>query len=366
MIERIYVNNFRCLENFTLDLAGRPSVLVIGKNGSGKSTLRAAIEVFQKICRGSSRVRNLITASDFTQHRTHIPMQFEIELTLDDKRFNYAISFEMTENFLEARIAKESLSVDGNTIFSRQQAQVTLAGGSTFNFNWHLAALPVIEERPSKTSIQQITSFFASMVLIAPIPANMSGFSEEESSELQADASNFSACLNGLLSRYPAAYNDFFTYLKNVIPDLASFENVPRGEKGKQLQVRFEREELKQNPLIDFRQLSDGEKCFFLSALIIASNKVSPVFCMWDEPDSHLSLSEVGQFITQLRKSTNQENSQLVATSHHPQTIRRFSDESTLVFTRKSHLDPTVVRPLADLPYNGDLIEALVRDEIIG
>ncbi len=366
MIERLYVNNFRCLENFSLDLGGRASTLVIGKNGSGKSTLRQAFGVFQNICRGSSRVRDSIAGSDFTQQRKHIPMRFEVELTLVNKRFKYAISFEMPENFHEARVAEESLTVDENVIFSRQQALVNLAGGSSFRLDWHVAALPVINERPGENSIQQIKALFTSMILIAPIPANMSGYSEEESVELQHDAGNFSSWLNALLSRHPAAYSVLYTYLKSVIPDLASFENRPRGEKGKQLLVKFEHEESNRFLSIDFKQLSDGEKCFFLSALIVASNKVSgPIFCMWDEPDNHLSLPEVGHFITQLRKMTNQ-NGQLIATSHHPETIRRFSDESTLVFTRKSHLEPTVVRTLADFPYCGDLIEALVRDEVIG
>ena len=36
VIRRLYVNNFRCLENFELKLAGQSSVLLIGKNGSGK------------------------------------------------------------------------------------------------------------------------------------------------------------------------------------------------------------------------------------------------------------------------------------------------------------------------------------------
>ena len=112
--------------------------------------------------------------------------------------------------------------------------------------------------------------------------------------------------------------------------------------------------------------ISAGEKCFFLSAYIIASNTVgSPVFCMWDEPDNHLSLSEVGQFVTGLRKMTNRRG-QFIATTHHPETVRKFSDETTLVLTRKSHLDPIVVRSLAEFTYHGDLINALIRDEIIG
>jgi len=366
MIERVYVNNFRCLENFSIDLVGCPSALVIGKNGSGKTTFRQSLALFQSICRGSSRVRDLIAGSDFTQQRKNVPMRFEVELTLTDRRFKYSISFDMPDNFREARVAEEILSVDGEDIFSRQNAQVTLSGGSMFRLDWHVAALPVINERPGESSIQQLKSFFASMILIAPIPANMSGFSDEESIELQSDAGNLSSWLNALLLRHPSAYGVFDSYLKTVIPDFESFENVPHGENGKQLIVKFEQKDLDRILPIDFKVLSDGEKCVFLSALIIASNNASgPVFCMWDEPDNHLSLSEIGQFMTKLRKMTNR-SGQLIATSHHPETIRSFSDESTFVFTRRSHLEPTVVRKLVDLQYSGDLIEALVRDEIIG
>lgn len=368
MIERLYVNNFRCLENFTLDLAGRGSALVIGKNGSGKSTLRHALGVLQRICRGPNRVREFISANDFAQHRKDRPIRFEVDLTLNHRRFTYEIAFEMPDNFYESRVAQEGLIIDGQMVFSRKLAQVNLADGSAFGLDWHVAALPVIyvKDRTAQRFLEQLRSFFASSILIAPIPANMSGHSEEETLELDKDGGNFAAWLNALLLRYPAAYSTILAYLQSVMPDLATFENVPRGERGRQLLVQFEHKQPDQVLSLDFKDLSDGEKCFFLSALIVAYNKMSgPVFCMWDEPDNHLSLPEIGHFITQLRKLSNQ-NGQFVATSHHPETIRRFSDENTLVFTRNSHLEPTVVRPLSEYPYSGDLIEALIRNEVIG
>ncbi len=194
----------------------------------------------------------------------------------------------------------------------------------------------------------------------------MTGFSEEPTMELRDDASNYASCLRALLGQKPAAYGAFDSYVKAVIPDFSSIENVERGENGTQLIVKFDLQNLRRSLAVEFKALSDGEKCFFLSAYIIAANTVgSPVICMWDEPDNHLSLSEVGQFITGLRKMTNQ-NGQFIATTHHPETIRKFSDESTLVLSRKSHLDPAVVRSLTELPYRGDLINALIRDEIIG
>src|SRR5271157_2294427 len=166
MIERLYVHNFRCFENFTLDSSGHPSMLVIGKNGAGKSTLLHCLTLFQCICRGSSRARELISPSDFAQHRTDHPMRFEIELTLTGRRFKYAIAFEWPEHFREARILDESLSVDGQSIFTRHQAQTQLSGGAPFGIDWHTVALPVINERPGERAIQDVKLFLASMILI--------------------------------------------------------------------------------------------------------------------------------------------------------------------------------------------------------
>jgi predicted ATPase len=366
MIERLYVHNFRCLENFTLDFAGKPSALLIGRNGAGKSTVMHSLMLFQSIARGAGRVGALISGSDFTRHDTSRPMRFEVDVTLTGRRFQYVISFEWPTHFREARILDESVHVDGQSVFTRHQNRVQLAGGAEFGLDWHIFALPVINERPGEHSIQDLKAYFASMILIAPIPAAMTGFSEEPVNELAMDAGNYASTLRALLGQKPRAYTDFDTYVRGVIPDFSSIENVERGESGTQLVVRFEQKDPPRSLAVEFKALSDGEKCFFLSAYLVASAASgSTAFCMWDEPDNHLSLSEVGQFVTSLRKIASR-GRQFVATTHHPETIRRFSDETTFVLTRKSHLEPAVPRPLADLPYSGDLVEALIREEIIG
>ena len=153
----------------------RPSVLVIGKNGSGKSTLRQALGVFQKICRGPNQEKEWIEVGDFAQQRKHIPMRFEIDLNLAGKRVKYVISFEMSEQLRDARVSAESLAVDGNTVFSREQAQVTLtlvSSSSAFGLDRHVAALPLIDESFGGSALREIKSFLASMILIAPSSAN--------------------------------------------------------------------------------------------------------------------------------------------------------------------------------------------------
>ena len=59
MIQRLYVHNYRCFENFELSIKELPSALLIGKNGSGKSTVSYVLEIFQSIGRGVNRVKEL-------------------------------------------------------------------------------------------------------------------------------------------------------------------------------------------------------------------------------------------------------------------------------------------------------------------
>ncbi len=59
-----------------------------------------------------------------------------------------------------------------------------------------------------------------------------------------------------------------------------------------------------------------------------------------------------------------QSGGQFIMTSHNAEAIRRFSGENTLVLNRKSHLEPTIVRPLNEVPVNGDLVGALIRGDV--
>ena len=65
MIERLYVHNFRCLENFELVTKGLPTALLIGPNGSGKSSVRRVLELLQILGRGTNRVGELVRPEDF-------------------------------------------------------------------------------------------------------------------------------------------------------------------------------------------------------------------------------------------------------------------------------------------------------------
>lgn len=367
MLQRFYVHNFRCLENFELTTKEMPSVLFIGKNGTGKSTIAAALKILQSIGRGTNRVGKLVQPKHFAQERSNVPIRFEIEVLLQKRLYKYALALELPDRFRELRVAEEQLLVDGHPIYSRREAQVLLHaspqnGEARFLVDWHLVALPVIQEQSTTDPLNVFKAWLARMVILAPIPSLMTGESRGETLEPDRDGSNFAAWFTGLLSHYPAAYTQLERHLREVMPDLRDFLNEPVGTDAKRMMIRFEQNTA--NLSVYFDNLSDGEKCFFLYAVVLAANDFyGPLFCFWDEPDNYLSMAEIGHFLMSLRRSFRTQG-QIWVASHNAEAIRSFSNETTFVLDRKSHLEPTLARVLSDIAFSGDLINALIRGDI--
>jgi len=369
MLQRLYVHNFRCLINFELKTKDKPSCLLIGKNGSGKSTIVTALEIFQRIGRGINRVGQLVEAKDFAFNRSDVPMRFEIEVLVNGKLYHYILALELPGAFKELRVLEEQLSVAGITVFSRKQAQVSIPNpiqtqkdDTQFYVDWHLIALPVIQERSDTDPLHIFKIWLARSILLAPIPKLMTGISSGDTLEPKQDASNLGDWLSGLLGLYPSAYTNIAKYLIEALPDMSEFKNDMIGKDAKSMYVYFA--ENTANFSLSFEDLSDGEKCFFLCAVVLAANKAyGPLFCFWDEPDNFLSLSEVGHFAETLRRSF-QNGGQLIVSSHNAEAIRKFSNENTWLLDRKSHLEPTLIKLLEDVEFEGDLINALVCGDL--
>jgi energy-coupling factor transporter ATP-binding protein EcfA2 len=367
VIRRLYIHNFRCLENFELPVSGLPSVLLIGKNGSGKTAVGLALEILQKIGRDTNRVGDLVKPKDLPGGRTDVPMRFEIEVELEGKVYAYAIALEFPEGFKELRVLEEKLTVDGKPVLTREAAKVHLAETgqereANFPIDWHLVALPIIQQQSKNHPLIVFKQWLSRMLILRPMPGLISGSSTGETLQPNPQVTDFGAWFTGLLVYAPSQYQTIDEYLKQVMPDLKDIKNPLIGADSRSLVVQFSNAQ--GSIQLPFEDLSDGEKCFMVCALVLAANRAyGPLVCFWDEPDTYLALNEVGHFVVALRRAF-QSGGQFIATSHNPEAIRRFSEENTLYLRRESHLEPTVVRPLGQLHAGGDLVDALIRGDL--
>ncbi|MGB8510379.1 MAG: AAA family ATPase [Pyrinomonadaceae bacterium] len=367
MINRFYVHNFRCLENFELPIRGQSSLLLIGKNGAGKTTVGLALEILQRIARGTNRVNDLVKVKDFTRGYRGVPMRFEIEIELDDMTYEYVVAFELPENFKELRVLEEKLLVGGKPIYTRELAQVHLAKTGTdkeasFLIDWHSVALPIVQEQSENDPLFIFKQWIARILILRPIPSLILGDSNNEILQPNPQVTDFGAWFSGLLADTPSAYTAIYTYLKQVMPDVKDIKNPVIGTDSRSLTVQFSNGQ--GSFTLPFGDLSDGEKCFMICALVLATNKAyEKVLCFWDEPDNYLAMDEVGHFVLALRAAFLS-GGQFIVTSHNPEAIRRFSEENTLLLYRRNHLEPTLVRQLNELQISGDIVNALIRGDI--
>ena len=367
VIRRFYIHNFKCLENFELPISGLPSALLIGNNGTGKTTVGLALEVLQKIARRKNRVGELVKPNDFSRGRSDVPMRFEIEIELQSRIYAYSIAFDFPEGFKELRVLDEKLLVDGKPAYIRELARINVARAgreneASFSLDWHLVALPTIQEQSPQDPLFVFKQCLARMLILRPVPSLINGNSTEETLEPDLPVRDFGAWFAGLLAHAPSAYSRIDEYLKQIMPDLKDIKNPLIGKDSRSLFVQFTNN--KGILSLPFEDLSDGEKCFMICALVLAANEAyGPLICFWDEPDNYLALSEVGHFVIALRKAF-QSGSQFIATSHNPEAIRSFSDENTFVLHRNNHLEPAMVRRLNELQVKGDLVGAIIRGDL--
>ncbi len=374
MLKRLYVHNFRCLENFDLALGAETSILLLGRNGSGKTTISLALDVLKRVAQGTNRVGDLVSPKDITHGRTQVPVRFAVDVVLGGQTYSYSLAFEFPQGFRELRVLEENLLLDGAPIFQRELSQMRLArtGFATeaaFRIDWHLVGLPIIQEQNSADPLAIFKRWLGDMLILKPVPSLFQG--ESDLNIVQKGipgkkVENLGAWFSVMTSAEPGIYSEISDYLAQVMPDFTKITNSIVGTDSRNLVFHFGKRDRKIEIALD--HLSEGEKCFVVYALTIAANTTfGPLLCFWDEPDNFLAPDEVGHSVMALRRAFRHRG-QLIVTSHNPEAIRRFSDTNTLHLSRKSHLEPTVVTSVEDIRtggvFDGGFVDALVRGDI--
>lgn len=356
MLKQIYVNNYRCMRNFSMKFETHEATMIIGLNGVGKTTLMSIFHKLQLMACGDGRIDKVFSAEDFSFADRSMPIRIEVLFDDAGHQYEFKLALEMPQNFTKLRILEEDLLCDGRVIYGRNLGQVVLnhqsSNSSKFIVDWHMFALPIIQDDQGEASpINDFRSVLRRMLIISPIPQAMDSSIKDEGDFLRKDCSNFASWLEELQRKDFRIGSRIVAELKETIyPDLLSYSTAFDSQKESRLLSLIFGSEDGGATKLDFSRLSDGEKCMFVCAALIAQVEILGCpLCFWDEPDNYMAISEVRAFVSGLRKAFRKHQSQLMLTSHNPQAIESISEENVHVFLRDSHTETLRDKQLTEM-----------------
>lgn len=317
MIKRLYIHNYKCFSNFQFRPENPNPLLIIGRNGVGKSSLGKVLKILRDYAEGRT-LSDYFTDEDLSKFAYEAPIEIEADVEV------------------AAEVVKIRLQI---------QADKTSQIGYKI--------LEEVAEERAKEILKTIE-------VIRPSPEVMTSLIgiASEGNHLLSDCSNFATWFATHEALNHGVREEFVKSLANAFEDFISY-SYARKDDGYHLSCHFKADE-KPEVVLDFNQLSDGEKCRFVASAIAVINKLgSGLICFWDEPDNFVTTSEEASLFYALSNAFLQKG-QLIVATHSELGILTFNDVETYVFDRRSHASP-ILPPanLSELRRQGALIGSL-------
>lgn len=370
MINRLYVNNFRCLVAFEtqFDSFG----VLCGPNGSGKSSVFDALRLVQSLATGEGVLggdgERDVPHLDFTNWLSSKVQEFEIDVDSGGQRFGYVLHIEQTAEFEKPRIVKEQASCDGRLLFERDLDGVRFRteGGREVGFplDWRQAALSSIQPRGALGDIETLQQTMARLLILRPNPRAMERESKSKAKHPDLHLGNLTSWYRSLAQddEFRAPLGDA---LREVWPDFRSFKLEDVGLNTEALRLRFGDLGGCASSDLFFHQLSDGEKGIIGLYMIRAALMIGAVeTVLIDEPDNYVGLPELQPWVLSMRELLA-ETRQAVLITHHPEVLSSAGAAAGRYLWRDNHTSPTRIGPL-DVPEGLTPGEAVARGWVRG
>lgn len=351
-LKSLYINNYRCLQNFVIDFEESDALLLLGRNGMGKTTVLETLSIIHSIACGIEQVTDLFKRRDFAFGQIDTPIRFEIEIEIDGVNFKYSLAIASDSGINEVVMLNEELTSGGTVFFSRSSD-----GGSFLSKDNILCDCPIGNDRfflalssgltRCGIACERVRAYISRWLLVSPWPSSIrNDFSWNECC-LALDMSNFLSWFRSIIVQNVGFTDHLMKYLRNgFFKDRVSFSwTDPAKERENDMLFSMSDDSSGKVLEVRFSEMSDGEKVFVIGAALMTYNAIcGGTFCFWDEPDNFLAISEVQGFITRLRKSFGHDRGQLVITSHNLETIRTIGMDASAIIQRASQLEPARIQ----------------------
>lgn len=367
MITRIYIDNFRCFQNFKLDL-DRTNIF-LGANGSGKSSVFEVLRKIQRLVVRGEKVEEVFSARDLSNRTTSPKQTFEICIGREidglvlDYRYELVIEHDREKN--RARVLRETLRENRLPLFDFEEGNARLyrddnSEGPSYPFDWSQSGLGMIQRRHDNRRLSAFKDELRRWIIVNPCPPVLKPEARSEDEYLSPLMDNFVAWYRHVSQENMGGVVELFSELSEAIPAFDSMSLAESGENVRTLKIALKRDDGGVARL-NFDQVSDGQRQLIglYSLLYLSGERGTSLFI--DEPDNYLALAEVQPWATAIvdRCGPAEPLEQAVLISHHPVTIDYLAKARGRWFARVPE-GPT--RVADDAP---DDVEGLTYSEIV-
>lgn len=340
MLQRLYIDNYKCLVNFELPL--QELSLLLGRNGVGKTSVLDVVFALRRLLSGAVRV----TAPDAFPTRTLTRWQnrelqtFEAEVRLGTDTFSYRLEVEHHRATRQGRIRRENLTSNGQPLFECEMGKVQLyrddhSQGPTYAVDWSESALARVASGDDNQRLTCFRDFVNRVVVCGLYPASFITESSGEDALLQRDARNFADWYRHVLLERPDVIPGFTKALVEVIEGFRSIRLERVGQETRALMVAFD--EGGQAYELRFDEISDGQRALIaIYGLIHLAQGQGYTFFL-DEPDNYVALPEIQPWLMKLADACGDSLPQAVVCSHHPELIDYLGTGAGLVLSREAY-----------------------------
>lgn len=349
MLERIYIDNFRCFVNF--ELKGRALNLLLGENGSGKSTLFDALRKVQAFVGGSNLTNAIFQSDDMTVWQDSPIQTFEVDIAGNGGSYRYTLALERHDDaHRKVTVHHEELRYDKHVLlkFDEGSGNVQLLNddystGPVFPFNPLRSVFGSLPERPDNTKLSWFRHRMQRFVIVQLTPKLMQSDSHREEEQLSADGGNF-------VSWYRYLYQDqgkamrITAALQEVLEGFAYFKLDTAGPNHRVLSAYFTQADESNSKAYPYRfdQLSDGQRALIALHCILHYARSEDYTICIDEPANFLALPEVQPWLVQLEEFCQDGELQAFLISHHPEIINYAASSAGYWFERGSNAQTRV------------------------
>ena len=175
MLKRVYIDNFRCLVNFELQL-GRQQ-LIMGLNGSGKSTLLDALRAIKGLVTGDVSLDSVFPLESRTRWQDLWQQTVELEVDLG-AAYLFRLETGTSGSPPMYGIKRELVLCDQKPLFEFSEGEVTLFTDSferkvSYPFDPFRSALATIQHRPDNKKLMRFKEWIGNLHCLSLNPKLM-------------------------------------------------------------------------------------------------------------------------------------------------------------------------------------------------